>query len=198
MELARADLLNNWFFLGTVSHWFLFSSFSSFLYSCNHQSGHMCTMSWDLSYSCCSSLVPIRTEQAWQKKCHTKSSTKPTDMWSQGRRLWKKEGESSQWWGTTPPAVLQPELGQQLGFCGKALPPAPHCFQKWSCSQMQCFPSVKWCVCTADLMYLFSYSLFLDVICCYFAHRSNTLSFSLTVWILIHLYRHKPRQCVLA
>lgn len=63
----------------------------------------MCTMSWDLSYSCCSSLVPIRTEQAWQKKCQTKSSTKPTDMCSQGRRWWKKVRESSQWWGTTSP-----------------------------------------------------------------------------------------------
>lgn len=72
-------------------------------------------MSWDLSYSCCSSLVPIRTEQAWQKKCHTKSSTKPTDMWSQGHRLWKKEGESSQWWGTTPPRCAAARAGTTVG-----------------------------------------------------------------------------------
>lgn len=63
----------------------------------------MCTMSWDLSYSCSSSLAPSRTEQAWQKKCQTKSSPKPAGMWSQGLRLWKKGRESSQWWGTNPP-----------------------------------------------------------------------------------------------
>lgn len=49
-ELAKAELLNNWFFRGTVSHWFLFSSFSS--HGCNHQSDHMCVTPWDFNWSC--------------------------------------------------------------------------------------------------------------------------------------------------
>lgn len=154
-------------------------------------------MSWDLSHSCSNSLAPIRAEQAWQKKCQTKSSTKPQACGARGAGC-ERKGRKTLSGEEQTPCSAAARAGTAVGVL---LQSSSTCssFKKWSCSLMWCFPSVKWCVYTADLMYLFSSFSFpwfdLLLFCLQIKHP---LLFSYSVGTHPFIYTWAMAECVLA
>lgn len=152
-ELAKAELLNNWFFRGTVSHWFLFSSFSS--HACNHQSDHMCVTPWDFNWS--RSKIQCLSEESEIGRWNTTASTSVSQACSpevqavkQGEEMHSSGGNnqlppSLRAWTTPGLCHNSAELLCLLLFYLIFFPTRSFCL-------MQCFRSVNNCVYTAGFM----------------------------------------------
>lgn len=152
-ELAKAKLLNNWFFRGTVSHWFLFSSFSS--HGCNHQSDHMCVTPWDFNWS--RSKIQCLLEESEVGRWNTTPVHHRVRRAVRRYRPWNRERKCIHL-GVTTGCPQVRELGQPQGYaitllsCSACSYFILFFFPKQSFCLMQCFRSVNNCVYTAGFM----------------------------------------------